>query len=73
MKTSNQLLIGAALLLVGFLGSVFAQGMMSQPENGQGYGQSGMGGNGMGGGMIRGNSMGGTMMSLYAPSSRPIS
>ena len=73
MKTSNQLLIGAALLLVGFLGSVFAQGMMSQPENGQGYGQSGMGGNGMGGEMMRGNSMGGTMMSLYAPSSRPIS
>ena len=74
-KTSNQLLIGAGLLLVGLLGSVFSQGMMGQPGtggagqgNGQGYGQ-GM----MGGGMMGGNGMGGGMMSTYAPSSRPIS
>lgn len=76
MKTSNQLLIGAALLLVGVLGSVFAQSMMGQPGNGgagQGYNQGMMGGNGVGGGMMGGNGMGGTMMSTYAPSSRPIS
>ena len=79
-KTNNQLLIGAGLLLVGLLGSVFAQGMMSQPGNGssgqgngQGYSQGMMGGTGMGGGMMGGNGMGGTMMSIYAPSSRPIS
>jgi hypothetical protein len=74
-KTSNQLLIGAGLLMVGLLGSVFSQSMMGQPGNGgtgQGYGQGMMGGNGMGGGMMGGNGMGG-MMSIYAPSARPIS
>jgi hypothetical protein len=79
-KTNNQLLIGAGLLLVGLLGSVFAQGMMGQPGNGsagqgngQGYNQGMMGGPGMGGGMMGGNGMGGTMMSTYAPSAHPIS
>lgn len=81
-KTSNQLLIGTGLLLFGLLGSVFAQGMMGQPGNGRagpgngqgyGYGQGMMGGNGASTGMMGDNGMGGTMMSLYAPSSRPIS
>jgi hypothetical protein len=80
LKTNKQVLIGAGLLLVGLLGTVFSQGMMGQPGtagagqgNGQRYNQGMMGGRGMGGGMMGGNGMGGTMMSTYAPSARPIS
>ena len=62
----SRMLVGAGLLGLGLLSTVFAQGMMGpQGSNAQGQNAQGMLGGMMGGGM--------GMMSTYAASSRPIS